>query len=86
MVRRMSLGLCTVVTSWLRKPGGTVIVATTLPEASSRFASLGLSRTSVTSFATWSITVWMWKRWPPTATTGGMPSSSTNATRGFELA
>ena len=64
----------------------TVIVATTLPDASSRDASSGLSLTSVTSFATWSMTDWMWKLLPATVTTEGSPSSSTNATRGFELA
>ena len=63
-----------------------MIVATTFPFASSRAASFGLSRTSVTWPATWLITVWMWKRWPATETTGGRCASSTNATRGFELA
>ena len=42
------------------------MVATTLPSASSRAASAGPMRTSVTCFATSSITVCRWKRWPAT--------------------
>jgi hypothetical protein len=81
-----SCGLRTIPFSDAMKPGGTVTTATTLPVRSCRSASSGESRTSFTFWLAWRIVRSTWKRFPPTTTVAGRLSSSTSATRGFELA
>ena len=81
-----SLGLETIPRSVETKPSGTVTTATTLPDRSSRWASRRPSRTRSTFSLTRSIVLLTSNRWPPTSTTGGSPSSSTSATRGFAFA
>ena len=68
-------------------PGGTVTTAATRPEASWLLGlALATSATISTFFATSLIRRSMLNDAPPTVTTCGIPSRSTNATRGFAFA
>ena len=80
-----SCGLRTIPRSVETKPGGTVTTATTRPSSSWRVASSGERRTSFTFLLASSIVWPTSKRLPPSTTVAGRLSSSTNATRGFEL-
>ena len=86
LVCTWSLGLLSIPRRSERKSEGTVIVATTSPFRSSRAASSRDIRTSLTFWPTLAIVASTSKVSPAIVTVCGRLASSTNATRGFELA